>query len=43
MAFNSNFEKDDYIKAVGLVKNYIEEGDVMQVVLAQDFSSGFSE
>ncbi|MDA9252342.1 anthranilate synthase component I [Gammaproteobacteria bacterium] len=41
MAFNSNFEKDDYIKAVGLVKNYIEEGDVMQVVLAQDFSQDF--
>jgi anthranilate synthase component 1 len=39
--FNSNFEKDDYIKAVGLVKNYIEEGDVMQVVLAQDFSQDF--
>ena len=41
MAFYSNFEKDDYIKAVGLVKNYIEEGDVMQVVLAQDFSQDF--
>jgi len=41
MAFNSNFEKDDYIKAVGLVKNYIEEGDVMQVVLAQDFFQDF--
>ena len=41
MSFYSNFEKDDYIKAVGLVKNYIEEGDVMQVVLAQDFSQDF--
>ena len=41
MAFHSNFEKDDYMKAVGLVKNYIEEGDVMQVVLAQDFSQDF--
>jgi len=41
MAFHSNFEKDDYIKAVGLVKNYIGEGDVMQVVLAQDFSQDF--
>ena len=41
MVFNSNFEKDDYINAVGLVKNYIEEGDVMQVVLAQDFSQDF--
>ena len=41
MSFHSNFEKDDYMKAVGLVKNYIEEGDVMQVVLAQDFSQDF--
>ena len=41
MVFNSNFAKDDYLKAVGLVKNYIEEGDVMQVVLAQDFSQDF--
>ena len=41
VAFHSNFEKDDYVKAVGLVKNYIEEGDVMQVVLAQDFSQDF--
>ena len=41
MAFHSNFEKDDYMKAVGLVKNYIEEGDVMQVVLAKDFSQDF--
>jgi anthranilate synthase component 1 len=35
--FNSNFSKEDYLKAVDRVKNYIEEGDVMQVVLAQDF------
>ena len=41
MVFNSNFAKDDYLKAVGLVKNYIAEGDVMQVVLAQDFSQDF--
>jgi len=34
---NSNFSKEDYLKAVDRVKNYIEEGDVMQVVLAQDF------
>ena len=35
--FNSNFSKEDYLKAVDRVKDYIEEGDVMQVVLAQDF------
>lgn len=35
--FNSNFPKEDYLKAVDRVKDYIEEGDVMQVVLAQDF------
>jgi len=35
--FNSNFSKEGYLKAVDRVKNYIEEGDVMQVVLAQDF------
>jgi len=35
--FNSNFSKEDYLKAVDRVKNYIKEGDVMQVVLAQDF------
>ena len=38
ITFNSNFSKDDYLDAVKKVKNYIEEGDVMQVVLAQDFS-----
>lgn len=35
--FNSNFSKEGYLEAVDRVKNYIEEGDVMQVVLAQDF------
>jgi len=35
--FNSNFSKENYLKAVDRVKDYIEEGDVMQVVLAQDF------
>jgi anthranilate synthase component 1 len=41
ITFNSNFSKDDYLDAVKKVKNYIEEGDVMQVVLAQDFSLPF--
>ena len=40
--FNSNFIKDDFIQAVKTIKQYIKEGDVMQVVLAQDFSLPFS-
>ena len=39
--FQSNFSKDSYIRNVKTIKNYIKEGDVMQVVLAQDFSSAF--
>ena len=39
--FQSNFSKDSYIQNVKTIKNYIKEGDVMQVVLAQDFSSAF--
>ncbi len=39
--FKSNFSKEEYIDAVSTIKNYIEEGDVMQVVLAQDFSATF--
>ena len=39
--FQSNFSKDSYIQSVKTIKNYIKEGDVMQVVLAQDFSSPF--
>ena len=39
--FNSNFSKEEYLQAVKKVKCYIEEGDVMQVVLAQDFSANF--
>jgi anthranilate synthase component 1 len=35
--FDSNFSKESYLQAVDVIKNYIEEGDVMQVVLAQDF------
>ena len=43
MNFESNFTKKNYINAVNIVKKYIEEGDVMQVVLAQDFSSPFNK
>ena len=35
--FESNFTKNEFIHSVNTVKDYIEEGDVMQVVLAQDF------
>ena len=39
--FESNFKKEEYLEAVNKVKNYIKEGDVFQVVLAQDFYSKF--
>ena len=39
--FKSNFLKTEYLDAVSRIKNYIAEGDVMQVVLAQDFSANF--
>ena len=39
--FESNFTKDEYMNSVNTVKDYIEEGDVMQVVLAQDFYRTF--
>ena len=39
--FESNFTKKGYCDAVNTIKNYIAEGDVMQVVLAQDFSAKF--
>tara|TARA_B100000287_G_C20667790_1_gene792302 strand:- start:1221 stop:2687 length:1467 start_codon:yes stop_codon:yes gene_type:complete len=39
--FESNFSKEEYLNAVNVIKNYITEGDVMQVVLAQDFSADF--
>ena len=41
--FDSNFSKEEYLQAVNKVKCYIEEGDVMQVVLAQDFSASFDK
>ena len=40
--FNSNFKKEEYLNAVNTVKDYIKEGDVFQVVLAQDFSLPFN-
>ena len=41
--FESNFSKEEYCDAVNTIKNYIAEGDVMQVVLAQDFSASFDK
>jgi len=41
--FESNFTKEGYCDAVNTIKNYIAEGDVMQVVLAQDFSATFDK
>ena len=41
--FESNFTKEGYCDAVNTIKNYIAEGDVMQVVLAQDFSANFDK
>jgi len=40
-AFSSNFTLEEYAQAVNRIKQYIRDGDVMQVVLAQDFSSPF--
>ena len=40
--FKTNFEKPDYKDAVLRIKDYIIEGDVMQVVLAQHFSEDFN-
>ncbi len=40
--FNFQFQKQDYFKAVEKIKNYIIEGDVMQVVLSQRMSIPFS-
>ena len=37
LEFKSNFTKKEYMISVNKIKNYIKEGDVMQVVLAQDF------
>ena len=42
MSFKSNFTKEEFIIAVNKVKDYIAEGDVMQVVLGQDFCRSFS-
>jgi len=39
--FKSNFEKEEFIKAVLRAKEYIAQGDIIQVVLSQRFSKRF--
>ena len=39
--FESSVKKEDYLKAIKKIKNYIVEGDVMQVVYGQEFSTKF--
>ena len=41
LEFKSNFTKNEYMSSVNKIKEYIKEGDVMQVVLAQDFYQSF--
>lgn len=36
-SWKSNFKKDEFIKAVERCKNYIREGDIIQVVISQRF------
>jgi Anthranilate/para-aminobenzoate synthases component I len=36
--WNSNFKKEDFEKVVLKAKEYIKEGDIIQVVLSQRFS-----
>jgi len=38
-AITSNFRREDYLRAVGTVKEYIRSGDVIQTVLSQRFSA----
>ena len=42
LEFKSNFTKNEYMLSVNKIKEYIKEGDVMQVVLAQDFYNSFN-
>jgi anthranilate synthase component 1 len=42
LEFESNFTKNEFINCVNKIKDYIEDGDVMQVVLAQDFYRPFN-
>jgi anthranilate synthase component 1 len=39
--FKSNFKKKDFLKVVKKAKKYIKEGEIIQVVLSQNFSLEF--
>ena len=41
--FKSNFEKEEFIRAVEKAKEYIAQGDIIQVVLSQRFSKRFDK
>lgn len=41
-SYQSNFEPDDFRRAVNRAKDYILAGDIFQVVLSQRFESSFS-
>ncbi|WP_026476858.1 aminodeoxychorismate synthase component I [Alkaliphilus transvaalensis] len=43
VAFHSNFEKDEYIKTVNKVKDYIKAGDIYQANLTQRFHCQIEE
>jgi len=40
--WTSNFNRDDFLNAVLKCKKYIEEGDIIQVVISQRFSRDFA-
>ena len=40
-SWRSNFSKEDFEEAVRKAKNYIQQGDIIQVVLSQRFSKEF--
>ncbi len=43
LSVESEFKKEDFMAAVNRIKNYITEGDAMQVVLSQRFCAEFQE
>jgi len=40
-SFNSNMKQEDFLAAVEVCKNYIKEGDIIQVVLSQRLETEF--
>jgi anthranilate synthase component 1 len=39
--FNSNFKREDFLRAVDVCKKYIREGDIIQAVLSQRLDTDF--